>query len=112
MAEFPVRIVPYEEMREHRRERFLAGIDDPWFSWIPGTHGFPDGFMWECPGGCNNAWHGSLGDEPVSGWEAPRWLNTGTLEQPTMAPSFGCPSWRRGQCSGHYWMRNGVLVQA
>ena len=69
------------------------------------------GFDWICPG-CGGVLGGALGDEPVSGWENPRWVNTGTIERPTLMPSLGCPSWRRGDCIGHWFLRDGELVPA
>lgn len=68
-------------------------------------------FSWICPG-CGQALGGDLGDEPVSGWDKPCWVNTGTLERPTLTPSLGCPGWRRGDCIGHWWLRDGELVLA
>jgi hypothetical protein len=72
----------------------------------------PDGrFSWICPGcGCLSG--GQLGDEPVSGWDAPRWVNSGSHDRPTLTPSLGCPGWRHGRCTGHWWLRDGVLEAA
>lgn len=70
----------------------------------------PVSFMWMCPG-CGSTYGGSLGTEPVSGWDAPHWVNSGTLERPTLAPSLGCSLWRDGKCRGHWWLRDGELVQ-
>ncbi len=67
-----------------------------------------EGYKYACPL-CGYVWYGYLGDQPVSGWNQPRWVNTGTLERPTMRPSFGCPNWRAGTCGGHYWVDDGVL---
>ena len=59
--------------------------DDLWFNWL-------------CPG---------------CGWGAPRWVNSGTRDRPTLTPSLGCGGWRRGTCpEGHYWMRDGFLERA
>ena len=69
------------------------------------------GFDWVCPG-CGRILGGQLDDEPVSGWEHPRWTNTGTAERPTLTPSLGCPGWRRGNCDGHWFLRDGELVPA
>ncbi len=69
------------------------------------------GFDWACPG-CGRVLGGQLGDAPVSGWEHPRWVNTGTPQRPTLTPSLGCPGWRRGDCTGHWWLRDGQLVPA
>lgn len=84
----------------------LAGRGTALFFWHSG------GFSWLCPG-CA-CWHfGRLGNEPVSGWDEPRWVNFGTEEKPTLTPSLGCPGWRDGTCpEGHYWLRDGELVGA
>lgn len=68
-------------------------------------------FLWICPG-CGGVLGGDLGDRPVSGWDKPCWVNTGTVERPTLTPSLGCPLWRRNQCLGHWWLRDGELVPA
>ncbi len=69
-------------------------------------------FLWECPG-CGHVYYGTLGPEPVSGWEDPVWRLTGTPEAPTLEPSLGCGQWHRGECSdGHWWLREGELVRA
>lgn len=68
-------------------------------------------FSLVCPG-CGGLLAGALGDEPVSGWDAPRWVNSGTTEKPTLMPSLGCGRWRRGECIGHWWLRDGVLEVA
>ena len=80
------------------------------FFWQP--DGSRPGFSWLCPG-CAR-WHfGPLGDHPVSGWDDPQWVNSGTRESPTLTPSLGCPGWRHGTCAGgHYWLRDGELVPA
>lgn len=70
----------------------------------------PVSFLWMCPG-CGGTYGGNLGDQAVGGWDAPRWVNSGTLERPTLAPSLGCPFWRDGKCRGHWWLRDGVLEQ-
>ena len=71
-----------------------------------------DGFSWLCPS-CGS-WHpGQIGDHPVSGWDAPRWVNSGSEEKPTLTPSLGCGGWKHGTCpEGHYWLRDGELVRA
>lgn len=68
-------------------------------------------FSWICPG-CGMALGGTLGDQPVSGWDEPRWVRTGTSDKPTLTPSLGCSTWRRGDCPGHYFLRDGELVPA
>jgi uncharacterized protein DUF6527 len=77
------------------------------FCWLPDGHRF----SWICPG-CGVLSGGELGNEPVSGWDNPRWVNSGTRERPTLTPSLGCPEWRRGECMGHWWLRDGVLEVA
>ena len=69
------------------------------------------GFSWICPG-CGMASGGDLGDTPVSGWDKPQWVNSGSHKRPTLTPSLGCPTWRRGDCPGHWWLRDGSLVPA
>jgi uncharacterized protein DUF6527 len=69
-------------------------------------------FSWLCPG-CGSWHYGSIGEQPVSGWDSPRWVNSGTREAPTLTPSLGCGGWKHGTCpEGHYWMRDGELVPA
>ncbi len=68
-------------------------------------------FYWVCPG-CGGTAAGTLGDTPVSGWDAPRWVLTGTPDRPTLTPSLGCPGWRAGRCDGHWWLRDGALEHA
>lgn len=76
---------------------------------------FDDGdatrFSLICPG-CGCVLAGQIGDEPVSGWDEPRWVNSGTREKPTLTPSLGCGGWRRGECIGHWWLRDGELMLA
>jgi len=70
------------------------------------------GFSWLCPG-CGSWHYGELGDQPVSGWDAPRWVNSGTVDKPTLTPSLGCGGWKHGTCpEGHYWLRDGELIPA
>ncbi len=72
----------------------------------------PTSFLWLCPG-CGVVRAGLLGDQPVSGWDNPRWLKTGTDARPTLMPSLGCGAWRNGICpAGHWWLRDGELVPA
>lgn len=98
--------VPPGEVLEDHSLRKIAETGETAFCWHDGGR-----FAWVCPGcGCLNG--GQLGDEPVSGWDAPRWVNSGTDDKPTLTPSLGCPQWRRGQCIGHWWLRNGELVPA
>lgn len=68
-------------------------------------------FLWICPG-CGGGAAGTLGSAPVSGWDEPRWVMEGEPGKPTLTPSLGCPRWRAGECDGHYWLREGVLIHA
>lgn len=68
-------------------------------------------FTWTCPT-CGRGHYGYMADEPVGGWEAPRWVNSGTAEAPTLTPSLGCSGMRDGSCNGHWLCRKGELVAA
>ena len=68
-------------------------------------------FYWTCPG-CGGTAVGDLADQPVSGWDAPRWVRSGPDDAATLTPSLGCPRWRDGACIGHWWLRDGRLVLA
>jgi hypothetical protein len=68
-------------------------------------------FLWICPG-CGGGAAGTLGNQPRGGWDEPRWVMDGAPGKPTLTPSLGCPRWRDGTCPGHYWLRDGQLVQA
>jgi hypothetical protein len=69
-------------------------------------------FYWTCPG-CGGTAGGTFDDQPVSGWDAPRWTRDGDDEHLTLNPSLGCPGWRDGTCpTGHWWLRDGELVPA
>jgi hypothetical protein len=83
------------------------------FFWHEPAKGAPLGaFSWLCPG-CGSWLYGQIGEQPVSGWDAPRWVNSGTAEAPTLAPSLGCSGWKHGTCpEGHYWLRDGELLRA
>lgn len=90
------------ELREHMWATGLAPVR------ILGSKSF----LWACPG-CGGCHIGDFGDEPVSGWEAPRWTREGDDEHLTLSPSLGCPDWRDGiRPEGHYWLRDGELVPA
>jgi hypothetical protein len=118
----PVKVLTLDEVAERNdrfhatnlsRDDFERGEQDgtaPFFWQL--DYGDYGGFSWRCPG-CAQ-WHfGEIGEQPVSGWDAPRWINSGTLERPTLTPSLGCPGWRDGTCpEGHYWLRDGELVSA
>lgn len=95
---------------EYVREK-VAELGETVLCWLDPQPGAPQRFSWVCPG-CGGLTGGYIGDEPVSGWDSPRWVNTGTREAPTLAPSLGCPDWRTGTCPGHYWVREGRLVEA
>ena len=89
-------------------ERAEPPRDTALFFW----HAESKGFSWLCPG-CFSWHYGPLGDQPLSGWDNPVWVNSGTLDRPTLTPSLGCPGWRDGTCpGGHYWVRDGELVPA
>lgn len=68
-------------------------------------------FYWTCPT-CGGTASGELADQPVSGWENPRWVRSGDDEHLTLMPSLGCPRWPAGECTGHWWLRDGELVAA
>jgi len=70
----------------------------------------PASFLWMCPG-CGSTYGGNLGSQPAGGWDAPQWVNSGSLERPALTPSLGCGLWRNGLCRGHWWLRDGVLEQ-
>lgn len=128
MKGIPVRVLSLEEVAE-RNARFraldprvsrndferaeLTGRGTVLFFWhAPAAGALLGGFSWLCPG-CVNWLYGQIGEQPVSGWDSPRWVNTGTAEAPTLTPSLGCSGWKHGTCpEGHYWMRNGVLERA
>lgn len=98
--------VPAGELLEDYSLQRIQEEGSAAFCWLP------DGrFSWVCPG-CGSLSGGQIGDEPVGGWEAPRWVNNGTRERPTLTPSLGCPQWRRGECQGHWWLIDGELVPA
>jgi hypothetical protein len=69
------------------------------------------GFSWVCPD-CGIHLFGTLGDQPVSGWDAPRWVLTGTEDKPTLRPSLGCHNCMSKGQGGHYWLTDGELVPA
>jgi hypothetical protein len=68
-------------------------------------------FTWVCPG-CGGTVLGHLGDQPSGGWDAPRWVNVGSWEKPTLTPSLACPLWRSRRCQGHWHLREGILHPA
>lgn len=70
-----------------------------------------DTFTWNCPK-CDRQMYGILAEEPVSGWESPRWVLSGSRENPTLTPSLGCRGLQTGECEGHFFLRGGSLVAA
>ena len=119
-----VRVITTDEMHERTARFRESGLSrDEWeraclehgggplFVWWPEKDGRQT-FSWLCPG-CGSWHYGEIGDQPVSGWDEPRWVNSGTCEAPTLTPSLGCGGWRRGTCAGgHYWLRDGELISA
>lgn len=125
MSGIPVQILSAEEAHERSARYRAAHSADPaiWHDDFEraeqadrGTALFfwrdPGWFNWLCPG-CGS-WHdGQIGEQPVSGWDNPRWVNSGTPERPTLTPSLGCRRWKDGTCpEGHYWLRGGFLEPA
>lgn len=115
--EYAVKVITPDEYWERRSsfrgpdfaERCLTAIaagDGPCMCFLENGRQY----SWECPG-CGHSLTGDIGDEPVSGWENPRWVKTGPDDAPTLMPSLGCPRWRDGTCIGHWWLRDGKLVQ-
>jgi hypothetical protein len=105
-------VLTTEEYRAWRQKRSRADLYDH----IRATGLAPvrlsgDAFLWTCPG-CGGTAIGTLGDQPVSGWDEPRWVRSGPDDALTLTPSLGCPRWRYGQCTGHWWLRDGRLVAA
>ena len=98
MTEVPVRVVDLDAF-------------DAWRAELPNGAGFQAAAKDKiaATGETLLCWFGS---EPAGGWDAPRWANSRTLERPTLAPSLGCGNWRRGECVGHWRLRDGVLVTA
>ena len=112
----PIEVLPSAEWWAWRRAnpvpKLTLPLDRAPFAWIPESAPWALGaFMWACPT-CGMSWTGQIAAEPVSGWDEPRWTNTGTEESPTLQPSLGCRGLRDGTCSGHWWLRDGVLVPA
>jgi uncharacterized protein DUF6527 len=98
--------------RDDFERAYLAGGGGPLFVWWPERSSGRETFSWLCPG-CGSWHYGEIGEQPVSGWDDPRWVNSGTREAPTLMPSLDCGGWRRGTCpGGHYWLRAGEMVPA
>lgn len=89
----------------------IAATGETLLCWFGTDPERPASFQWMCPG-CGSTYSGQLGDQPVSGWDMPRWVNSGPLDRPTLTPSLGCGNWRRGECTGHWWLRDGTLELA
>jgi hypothetical protein len=68
-------------------------------------------FTWVCPT-CKTGYYGYLADEPVSGWDNPRWKRTDGPNGISLTPSLGCSGLRDGTCTGHWWFREGRMVPA
>jgi hypothetical protein len=68
-------------------------------------------FTWRCLK-CGRGFYGVLADEPVSGWDEPRWKLSGPLKSPTLEPSLGCRGLQDDSCSGHFFFREGKLEEA
>jgi len=98
-----------DEFRAALRDR-MGETGETVLLWQGKDHAAPVSFLWMCPG-CGGTYGGNLGDQPVSGWDDPCWVNSGTLERPSLAPSLGCGRWRAGWCRGHWQLRDGVLEQ-
>jgi hypothetical protein len=80
----------------------------PWVRVAPGG----GSILWTCPL-CYRGMYGTVADQPVSGWESPRWTVEYDAEgRLTLQPSLGCPGMKDGSCPGHWWVRAGELVPA
>jgi len=114
-----VQVISIEENAERNKRFRASGLSREEFELAEqakrGTALFfwhDGGFSVLCPG-CGRWLFCKIGEQPVSGWDAPRWVNSGTEEKPTLTPSIGCGGWRHGSCpEGHYWLRDGELVRA
>jgi hypothetical protein len=113
MTEYSVKVMSGDDYRAWREQRPKAEVR----ALIAETGVTPlrimgETFYWICPG-CGSTLGGDFADQPVSGWEAPRWTRDGDDEHLTLMPSLGCPGWRDGSCpDGHWWLRDGSLVPA
>jgi hypothetical protein len=90
------------------RDAFVQHIEATGETLLHVRHGW---FDWICPG-CGSAPGGRLAEQPVPGWDSPAWVMSGPRDRPTLTPSLGCPRWPQGKCSGHWWLRNGLLEPA
>lgn len=89
--------------------RRCAERGETYFKWTVREWGVE--FLWACPL-CGHVWFGRLGDKAVGGWDgSQRWVNTGTEDKPTLQPSLGCANLQERSCTGHYWLRDGRLVE-
>ena len=127
-SEFRIKIVTQDAAREWRKPYWdggkwpalVAAMDESaevlfyfWNAREAWGDKYPDEmhFTWFCPG-CGGSNGGILADQPVNGWDSPRWVRSGDDEHLTLTPSLGCPLWRNGDCIGHWWARDGKLVLA
>ncbi len=69
------------------------------------------GFTFVCPD-CGMPTVGSLGPEPVSGWDNPRWVRSGDDKHLSFSPSLGCSRAEDEPGKHHFWARDGWLVRA
>lgn len=127
MSDYRLKIVTQDEAREWRQPLWGAGLHQAVkdaieasgevlvYFWTEreawGKDNEVEHFTWYCPG-CGSSNGGTLGDQPVSGWDNPRWVRSGDDDHLTLTPSLGCPLWRTGDCVGHWWARDGRLVLA
>lgn len=111
-AGFPIRLMSVDDFRAwHGRGQsvdyaeVIRNEGAVPFAHVPGR-----GFRWTCPD-CGEPYLARVGDQPLSGWENPQWVLSGTQQAPTAAPSLGCG--RMKQENGHHWwLREGVMVRA
>lgn len=101
-----------DDLREWRADRLREGIAELVAETaIAPVQIIGKSFYWTCPG-CGGTAAGDFAEEPVSGWENPRWTRSGDDAHLTLTPSLGCPRWRTGECTGHWWLRDGRLIPA
>jgi hypothetical protein len=74
------------------------------FAWEDLFEGGLTGFTWMCPR-CGGMALGQIAHSEHTGWDSPRWRNTGSYERPTLTPPLDCP-----HCHGCYWLRDGELL--
>lgn len=106
-----IRIISVDEFRAwHNRGLGIdyaaeARRDGPPFTFVEGR-----GFRWTCPD-CGEPHFSRIGDEPISGWDNPQWVLSGTPESPSATPSLGCGRMKQ-EPGHHWWLRDGRLVPA